>query len=250
MKTRIFSLLVALSLPPVAALAETDTGSAHNLILKYPLGDKWFLSSRNLLTTRDGFDDFFFAYLDLNLGYELGEGWAVAMTVLADERNTAGARGNNDGAPRRMSHTSSKSLIPFAKTIQRDTGTAFDSAAVREKIAHFHMEAQGIKCFSLRLLEQLKKGGPPPTNIPVMKLTTTNRLQQIEAFMMDIQEAGGIVQLPGEVEDKFFNYLTSASNRIAGGADEVLLNQLAERELGMPGEARSDKDVPFSELPY
>ena len=181
---------------------------------------------------------------------EVGEGWSVAMTVLADERNTAGARGNSDGAPRRMSHTSSKSLIEFAKTLHRDAGTAFDSAAVREKIAHFHMEAQGIKSFSRRLLEQLKQGGPPPTNIPVMKLTTTNRLQQIEAFLMDIQEAGGIVQLPGEVEDKFFNYLTSASNRIAGGADEVLLNQLAERELGMPGEVRGDKDVPFSELPY
>lgn len=59
--------------------AETDTGSAHNLIFKYPLTDQWYLSSRNLLTSREGFDDFFFGYLDLNLGYELGDGWAAEV---------------------------------------------------------------------------------------------------------------------------------------------------------------------------
>ena len=77
MKIRIFCLALAFSLPSMLSRAETDTGSAHNLILKYPLGENWFLSSRNLLTSRDGFDDFFFAYLDLNLGYNLGKGWAV-----------------------------------------------------------------------------------------------------------------------------------------------------------------------------
>lgn len=73
-----FSLVIA----AIAAFAplsrcETDTGSAHNLIFKYSLSDRWFLSSRNLLTSRDGFDDVFFGYLDLNLGYDLGDGWAV-----------------------------------------------------------------------------------------------------------------------------------------------------------------------------
>jgi acyl-CoA dehydrogenase len=36
--------------------------------------------------------------------------------------------------------------------------------------------------------------------------------------------------------------------RIAGGADEVLKNQIAERVLGMPSEIRMDKDVPFDQL--
>jgi len=76
-RKHVFCLAIAWSLPTVISLAETDTGSAHNLILKYPLGGNWYLSSRNLLTTRKGFDDFFFAYLDLNIGYELGGGWAL-----------------------------------------------------------------------------------------------------------------------------------------------------------------------------
>ena len=66
-------------LPPMNSHAETDTGSAHNLIFKHTLEDGWYLSSRNLLTSRDGFDDVFFGYLDLNLGYDLGEGWSVEV---------------------------------------------------------------------------------------------------------------------------------------------------------------------------
>ena len=70
-------IAVAAWLPALTGQAETDTGSAHNLIFKHRLDDTWYLSSRNLLTSRDGFDDIFFGYLDLNLGYDLGDGWAI-----------------------------------------------------------------------------------------------------------------------------------------------------------------------------
>ncbi|MDB5448495.1 MAG: hypothetical protein JWQ97_3812, partial [Phenylobacterium sp.] len=44
-------------------------------------------------------------------------------------------------------------------------------------------------------------------------------------------------------------YLFQQGLRIAGGADEVLRNQIAERVLGMPQEMRLDKDVPFDQIP-
>jgi alkylation response protein AidB-like acyl-CoA dehydrogenase len=177
----------------------------------------------------------------------VGRGWAVAMSVLAQERNTTDSDARGERKP---SSTSARSLIRLAKEARRESGVALDDASVRLRIAHFHAEAQGIKNFTARLREELSRGGPPPLNLPVIKLTATNRLQQVHAFIMDLDEAGGIVGAPMDSagHDRFADYMTSASARIAGGADEVLRNQLAERALGMPGDIRADKDVPFSQL--
>jgi len=179
---------------------------------------------------------------------EVGNGWAVAMSVLAVERTTTK---NISAGDKRQSATSARNLIRLAKTARRGPGSAFDSAAVRGRIAQFHAEAQGIKNFTLRLQEQLALRGPPPLNIPVIKLTATRRVQQVQAFLMDLDESGGIVEAEDAPagQDRFYEYITSASSRIAGGADEVLRNQLAERALGLPGDQRADKDIPFSQIP-
>ena len=44
-------------------------------------------------------------------------------------------------------------------------------------------------------------------------------------------------------------FLRSWANSIEGGTSEVMKNVLAERLLGLPGDVRVDKGVPWNKIP-
>ncbi|MET0378120.1 MAG: acyl-CoA dehydrogenase family protein, partial [Spongiibacteraceae bacterium] len=121
----------------------------------------------------------------------------------------------------------------------------------RMDIAKLYAQEQGLKYFKCRQLTSLGKGQTPGPIAAMGKLVYANNLQDGCALGMELMSN----VVPTTEDEKELvksleeGYVWASAMRIAGGADEILRNQISERVLGMPGDIRVDKDVPFSKIP-
>lgn len=169
----------------------------------------------------------------------VGEGWACCMTVLMGERlNQGGERGGIEN------------LIAYAEATPRGSGTALDSGSVRLALAQALAEEQASKSFQARLRTMVSRGENPGALAGMVKLAFARRYQQTSGLALELRGLDAMAPAEGDARTREIqhDYIWSTVIRIAGGADEVLRNQIAERVLGMPGEVRMDKDVPFERL--
>lgn len=171
-----------------------------------------------------------------------GEGWACCMTVLTGERLNAGGE-----------KSSVHALFDLAgATPGLRGGTALDNAALRHALTLALAEERGGKYFDARLRTMISRGENPGALAGIAKLSYAARLQKISGLAFEVRGLDGIAPAADDaaMRKQQQDYIWSTVMRIAGGADEVLLNQIAERVLGMPGELRLDRDVPFDRLAH
>ena len=177
---------------------------------------------------------------DANRIGAVGEGWACCMTVLMGERLGSGAH-----------RSKVEPLLDYAaSTPDGRGGSMLDDRAVRQQLGEALAEEQGERFFQARLRTMVSKGENPGALAGMVKLAYASRYQKISGLGMELRGLAGIAADPADsaTPDLQYDYIYSTVMRIAGGADEVLRNQIAERVLGMPGEVRMDKDVPFEAL--
>jgi alkylation response protein AidB-like acyl-CoA dehydrogenase len=179
---------------------------------------------------------------DANRLGAVGEGWKVAMTMLANERFAVAQAEGPD----------LDDILQLAKLVQLDGKAAIEDSAVREKLVTWYCQAQGLKYTRLRMQTALSRGKTPGPEASIGKLVSATKLQEIAAFGVDLLGQSGAV-MDGELAPYnawFQNALLYApGKRIAGGTDEVLRNIIAERVLKMPPELRVDKGMPFNKIP-
>ena len=173
----------------------------------------------------------------------VGEGWKVSLTTLMNERLSAGRTLDADMVE----------FIAMIKTFTMEDGSpAIKNADVRGKLADWYAQGQGLKYTRFRTMTALSKGQTPGPEASIGKCVSASRSQDYAAFAMELMEMGGVVTDPDHSPQQGFfpeSWILSPAMRIAGGTDEILRNIIAERVLGLPGDVRVDKDMPFNELP-
>jgi len=77
------------------------------------------------------------------------------------------------------------------------------------------------------------------------KLVSVRSRQKLSELAIDLMGNRGVAwNIDGDLKRDWV-----ASWLSAGGADEMLLNTIAEKILGLPQDHRPDKGVPFNQIP-
>src|ERR1700736_5033600 len=191
------------------------------------------------------FNEVYFTDVEIPDAQRLGEvndGWNVSLTTLMNERLSIGA-GMATGFPE---------LFEFCSNLMLEDGLAIDDRNVRSKLANWAVKASGLKYTSMRTISALSKGERPGPENSIGKLVAGSMIQDVAAYALDLQGAAGVLSGPEDAEatGQFQAMLLRApGTRVEGGTDEIMRNIIAERVLGLPGDIRVDKDVPFNKIP-
>ncbi len=181
-----------------------------------------------------------------------GEGWRVSLTTLMNERSTIGGGG---GAPKRGSGAIGE-LVDVWKRLPEDRRTA----AQKDQLMRMWVRAKCQRLTNIRAGASRKAGNPGPEG-SVAKLAMAELNKELFELAIDLLGADALVgydytfRRPETLSTEGIEhgvrhaFLRVRANSIEGGTSEIMRNILGEQVLGLPGEPRVDKDVPWLSVP-
>jgi alkylation response protein AidB-like acyl-CoA dehydrogenase len=135
---------------------------------------------------------------------------------------------------------------------------------MRDRVARLWIEAEVVRLTTLRAQGQRQRGTPGPEG-SILKQAIGRVQQQVFDLCMDL--LGADATLIGDYEmrrptvmgesalgddntvDLVKGFLTVQGTTIGGGTTDIGRNIVGERVLGLPGEPRTDRDLPWSQVP-
>lgn len=174
-----------------------------------------------------------------NLVGELNGGWNAAITMLMNERVAIGAGG---GGGRRVS---GESLLKLAK----ERG-AFADPVVRQKVVDIWIDSQLLKFIGQKIQAALKAGLPPGPEGSIAKLAGALLTKKMGDVSVSISGPAGVAWGTDNPRGGRWSQIVvgAPASSIAGGTNEIMLNIIGERVLGLPKEPQVDRELPFRDL--
>lgn len=173
----------------------------------------------------------------------VGGGFGVAMATLMIERYAAGDTGGF-GPPLSL-------FVSLARESTVNGRPALEDARIRSAIARNHAMRSGLDGIMQRNMLAMEAGLEPGPEGSLNKLVSVRSRQKLSELALDLMGPAGLDwDLDGNIKDDWAaSWLDAPTGRLAGGADEMLLNTIAEKVLGLPQDHRPDKGVPFNQIP-
>jgi alkylation response protein AidB-like acyl-CoA dehydrogenase len=180
---------------------------------------------------------------------DVGDGWRTSLTTLMNERVSIG------GA------VSPRNSGPIGAALklweEREDKTSPAAIALKDRLVAAWCEAEVLRLTNIRAGENRRVGTPGPEG-STGKLHFAELNKKIYELCIDLMGPQGMLygsyemRRPESAMDSQTvaqAFLRARANSIEGGTSEVMRNILGERVLGLPGDVRVDKALPWSQVP-
>jgi alkylation response protein AidB-like acyl-CoA dehydrogenase len=133
----------------------------------------------------------------------------------------------------------------------------------RDELARLWIEAEILRLTNIRAQVLRDRGVPGPEGA-IAKLVVGEHQQRLWTFVVHLLGAQGMLisdyemRRPTQIAEDTIGsgtpdlqkaFLSVRGTTIGGGTTEIGRNILGERVLGLPGDIRVDKDLPWSQVP-
>ena len=151
-------------------------------------------------------------------------------------------------------------FIRKASIIKGHERSPAEEAVLRDRVAQLYIESELLRLTGIRGQVTRRSNEPGPEG-SVGKLAQADIMKAIWQCCSDVIGPDALVYEHGyklrqgrttasdsKLQAKY-NLLRSRAYSIEGGTSEIMRNILGERVLGLPGEPRVDKNIPWKEVP-
>jgi alkylation response protein AidB-like acyl-CoA dehydrogenase len=203
-----------------------------------------------------------------------GDGWRAAMTTLGNERAdfaggwehplviiTAGEQAGNldrrvgDVVEDDLRDDIGESNTPPVHTpervieLAREWGRASDPVT-RERLARLHAMSEALRWTGERAAAAAAAGRQPGAESSIGYVGGARLLRMIRDLVLEITGPAGLLTGPEAPwdGDVALTVVTVPAHGIQGGSEQVQMNIMGERILGLPKEPQIDRDRPFREI--